>query len=102
MWLNNLGNQRVSLKGEGSWVKGISAYKEGVLQTLLINYDGEGRHSELVPVTFNNLPAKEFVYSRGDFLGGRKSVKVATDSASWRTEELLPANSAALLELRFD
>ena len=101
MYLNTLGDERVSLDGEGSWVKGIAARKDGVYQVLLVNYDPRGSHNELVPITFDNLPGGEFVYKRSDWGGGVKTVTVATNSAQWRTKEAMRPNSAIMLTLEF-
>jgi len=101
LFLNQLGNERLSLAGEGSWVRGIGAVKNGVIQTMLINYDPTGKHSEGVPVRFENLPSGNFTYKRTDFLGGVKSQTVATSSAEWATVEFMKPNSAAMLELNF-
>ena len=101
VYLNTLGDERVSLDGEGSWVKGIAARKEGVYQVLLVNYDPRGSHNELVPITFDNLPGGEFVYKRSDWGGGVKTVSVATTSAQWKTEEPMRPNSAMMLTLEF-
>lgn len=102
LFLNRLGDSRLSLSGEGSWVKGIAANNNGVVQTLLINYDQTGRHSEAVPVTFENLQSGNFTYKRTNFGGGVvKTVNVATTSATWQTSELMSPNSAALLEISF-
>ncbi len=101
-FLNSLGDQRVSLAGEGSWVKGMAAEKNGVVQTLLVNYDPAGKHSEAVPVTFENLKSGNFTYKRTNFGGGVvKTVQVATTSATWATQELMVPNSAAMLEISF-
>ena len=69
---------------------------------MIANYDKEGRHSEAVPITFQNLPGRNFTYTRTDFNGKTNSLKVATSSATWqRLEQFLP-NSAAILTLDFD
>ncbi len=99
--LNSLGENRVSVNGEGSWVKAIASETEGVFKTLIINYDPNGKHAESVPVTLENLPKLNFTYKRTDFLGGIKSQNVATTEATWRTIEYMAPNSAAMFEVRF-
>lgn len=100
-FLNTLGDTRVSLGGEGSWVKGIAALKDSVYQILLINYDPNGRHVETVPVTLDNLPSGNFTYTRTDWGGSPRRQVVATDSAQWRTQEYMPANSATMITVEF-
>lgn len=99
--LNSLGENRVSVGGEGSWVKAIGSETEGVYKILVINYDASGKHAESVPVTLDNLPKRNFSYKRTDFLGGSKSQNVATTEAKWRTLEYMAPNSAAMIEVRF-
>jgi hypothetical protein len=101
VFMNTLGDDRVSVAGEGSWVKAIGAMKDNNLQTLIINYDPSSKHTEAVPVTFDNLPSGNFLYSRTDFLGKTTSHQVATDSTSWKTIELMRPNSAAMITLTF-
>lgn len=101
-FLNTLGPFRISLAGEGSWVKGIASTDEtGDIKLVVINYDPSGRHSESVPITFENLPRGNFKFTRRDFLGGTRSMPVATTSANWRTVEYFVPNSAAVMTLDF-
>jgi hypothetical protein len=101
-FLNSLYSFRMSLSGEGGYVKGVASVNEiGSVRVLLVNYDRNGKHSEAVPVSFENLPNGNFTYSRRDFNGGTKSIKVATTSASWKTTEFFGPNSAAFLDLTF-
>ncbi len=100
--LNSLGQFRISLAGEGSWVKGIASTDDnGNIKLMVVNYDAASRHSEGVPILFDNLPKQSFNYTRQDFLGGKRSLRVATDSASWRTTEFFAPNSAAMISLDF-
>lgn len=100
--LNNLGPFRISLAGEGSWVKGIASTDEnGNIRLMVVNYDSTSKHSEGVPITFDNLPKTNFNYTRQDFMGSKRTVKVATDSASWKTTEFFAPNSAAIISLDF-
>ncbi len=99
--LNTLGGQRISVGGQGSWVKGLGAWNNNQLQTLLINYDPAGKHVENVPVTFVNLPSGNFVYQRTDFLGRTTSYPVATTASTWKVNALLNPNSAAMITLSF-
>jgi len=101
-FLNGLGPFRVSASGEGSWVKSIGSTNEsGNLKVLVVNYDPRGAHGEAVPITFENLPTGNFNYSRKDFMGQGRSLKVATTSASWKTTEYMAPNSAMMLSLDF-
>lgn len=100
--LNNLGPFRISLAGEGSWVKGIASTDDnGDIRLMVVNYDPVGRHGEAVPITFDNLPKFTFKYTRQNFLGGSQAVNVATTSAAWKTTEYFGPNTAAMITLDF-
>ena len=102
MFLNNLLPFRVSLAGEGSWVKGIASMNEaGNLKVLVVNYDSSGKHVESVPISFENLPKGDFIYKRQDFMGESRSTKVATTSATFQTTESMDPNTAMMLEIEF-
>lgn len=101
-FLNTLGPHRMSVSGEGSWVKSIaSADDNGDLKILVVNYDPKGVHVESVPMTYENLPSGNFKITRQDFLGGSRVVNVATTSAVWKTNEYFSANSAAMFTVSF-
>jgi len=101
--LNNLGPFRISLAGEGSWVKGIASTDEaGNIKLMVVNYDPAGVHSEGVPILFDNLPKGNFKYQRRDFLGSTLTpIQVATSAASWKTTEYFAPNSAAMITIDF-
>jgi len=101
--LNNLGPFRISLAGEGSWVKGIASTDEaGNIKLMVVNYDPAGVHSEGVPILFDNLPKGIFKYQRRDFLGSTLApIQVATSAAAWKTTEYFAPNSAAMITIDF-
>jgi len=87
-FLNNLGPYRMSVAGEGSWVKSIASTDDkGNLKIMVVNYDPKGSHSEAVPMTFENLPKLNFKITRTDFLGASRTLTVATTSAAMFTVE---------------
>lgn len=102
-FLNILGPYRISLAGEGSWVKGIaSTDATGNIKLMIVNYDPAGVHSEGVPILFDNLPKGNFKYQRRNFLGSTLApIQVATSAASWKTTEYFAPNSAAMISLDF-
>lgn len=101
--LNSLGTYRISLAGEGSWVKGIaSTDAAGNIKLMVVNYDPAGTHSEGVPILFDNLPKGNFKYQRRNFLGSTLApIQVATSAAAWKTTEYFAPNSAAMITLDF-
>lgn len=97
--LTSLGNQRLAVTGEGTWVRAIGAQTDTGYQVLLTNYDAKGNHSEVVPVTFMNLKEREFEL-RTTFLGGNSTTeRVATGEAMLQKEVPMTPNSVVLLEL---
>lgn len=101
-FLNELGLTRMSVKGEGSWVKSVASLDDNSnMKVLVVNYDAKGAHVESVPMTFENLPKGEFKFVRKDFLGQTRTSNVATTSSTWKTTELFNANSAAMFTLEF-
>jgi len=101
-FLNDLGPFRMSVQGEGSWVKSIASTDEsGNLKILVVNYDSKGSHAEAVPMEFDNLPKENFRITRKDFMGASRTLQVATTSANWKTSEFFSPNTAAMFTLEF-
>ncbi len=99
--LDSIADQRLQVLGKGSWVKALSARDtDGNTEVILANYDEFGRHSETVPVRFDNIQPGAYTITT-QFLGGRQQVtQVATDAATLQTSVFLPANSVAFMELK--
>lgn len=101
-FLNGLYPNRMSVAGEGSWVKSLATTNDnGDIKIMVANYDPKGTHVEAVPMTFENLPNGNFTMTRQDFLGGSRTTKIATTSATWKTSEYFDANSAAMFTIKF-
>ena len=99
--LSRLGNNRLGVFGDGTWVRAIGAQDGNNYQVLLANYDPKGTHAENVPVTFMNLRDQNFTLKR--FLlghGALPDIQVATTEAILQTEISMTANSVVLIELQ--
>ncbi len=98
--LDQIGNQRLSLFGQGSWVKGLAAIADdGNPEVILANFDQYSSHSENVPITFQNIEPGTYTLSE-KFLGGRQqSQSIATDSAALQVYVAMPVNSVSTVEL---
>ena len=98
--LDRIGLQRLQLFGKGSWVKALAALStEGNPQVVLANYDQAGKHSELVPVTFQDIIPGNYVVKK-EFLSGQKSQEnVATTSTALPITVPMTANSVGFVEL---
>lgn len=97
--LGSLGDQRLAITGEGTWVRAIGAKKSEAYQVILTNYDPKGAHSEVVPVTFINLKEREFTLRRTALGGNTISEEVATSEAILQEQVPLTPNSVVMLEL---
>lgn len=98
--LNKLGSNRLSLVGEGSYVKGLASQSDnGVAQVILANYDPASRHTETVPINFLNLKPGNYRLTT-EFLGRLPTSTLLSVSASSLIHNVsMPINSVVLLEL---
>ncbi len=99
VWLNSLGEERLSLSGEGSWVTGIAAKKGETIQIILTNYDVSGRHSEVVPLRINGLSGNTYTYKEKYLSGGSRNIEVASTQAVVSQQILLKPNDSVLIEM---
>jgi hypothetical protein len=101
-FINTLFPYRMSVSGEGSWVKSLATTDDnGDIRIMVANYDPKATHVEAVPMTFENLPKGEFTVTRQNFLGESRTTKIATTSATWKTSEYFEPNSAAMFTIKF-
>ncbi len=98
-FLNQLAGQRLSSSGDGSHVTSISSLNNGVIQTLLVNYDPRGQHVETVPVTFNGLNPGKYQLKTTKYLGATTSQSLNVVSNRFMTNIYFDPNTAVLLEL---
>ncbi|MEK7061373.1 MAG: hypothetical protein AAB954_01800 [Patescibacteria group bacterium] len=98
-FLNKMSGNKVNVAGLGTWVKAFAKEGEGIVKTLVVNYDPSGKHYEAVPMTFINLPSGVFMFKRTNFAGGITEINVATTSAAWSTLQEFQPNSAAIFEI---
>lgn len=95
-----IGGFKLNVFGQGSWVKSLSKkFDSGNTNILVVNYDPNSSHEEVVPIKLVNLSSGNFVFKRIDFLGSSLSQEVATNSAEWSTEQYFKPNSAAIFEV---
>lgn len=97
--LNKLGNQRLAVTGEGSWVRAIAAQTDETYQVMVVNYDPKNNHSEAVPVSFINLTPGRFNLKQTELGGLTSNQEVATTEAVLQEQVPMTANSVVLLEL---
>jgi len=99
-YLNKLGPERLSLTGEGTWVKGIAGRNKNSIQILLVNYDPSNRHQETVPIKINNLSPGDYVYKEVLLLGKDRQEKITIGFEGILEKNIyLPVNSLVLISL---
>jgi hypothetical protein len=98
--LAGLGENRLPITGEGTWVKAIATNKGQGYQVVLVNYDEKSAHNESVPVTFLSL--KDRIYTlTSETLDGKKTTDtIATSEAKLQITIPMPANSVVRIELQ--
>jgi hypothetical protein len=100
-FLNKLSGRRLTIFGEGTWVKGIAArVSSGIVRMLVVNYDPYDKHVEEVPVTFEGLREGKYLL-RKTLLGGGESEELIEVQSVLRmkTSVNLPANGVMLVEI---
>ncbi len=98
-FLTALGDERLPVTGEGSWVEAVAARKGETDQVVVTNYDPKNQHSETVPMTFMNLQNQNFTLKTTTLEGVSTTTKVATTAAVLQTQIPMPPNEVVLVEL---
>ncbi|MEK7163711.1 MAG: glycosyl hydrolase [Patescibacteria group bacterium] len=98
-FLNLLGDDRLGVTGEGSWVKAIAAKSKKGFQVLVVNYDPKNVHSEIVPVTFTDLSDRNFIMHQTILGSNPVRYAIATSEGNLQYQLPMSPNSAILLEL---
>ena len=80
----------------GNW---IFKQKENVIRVLLVNFDGNGNHTEDVPVTFANLDTGDYDLRQRFLVGRETKTTISVTETSFTTTISMPAQSVLLLEL---
>lgn len=94
-FLNQLEGKLLSSEGNGSYVSSLGTRNGNKIQILLVNYDPENSHTETVPLTFKDLPKKQYELKITEFTGNTTS-QIINNA---KTSLYLKPNSAYLLEL---
>lgn len=97
--LNQLGNERLIVFGEGTWVKAMATAKGEGVSMIITNYDRAGVHREVVPITVDRLPAGTYQWRVEDSNAVVRSGTTEVVSEWTGSLEMRP-NVVALLELR--
>ncbi|EKD62287.1 MAG: hypothetical protein ACD_52C00244G0004 [uncultured bacterium] len=96
-FLNQMTGDRLTVLGQGTWVKSFAVKLGLEIKLLIVNYDKYGKHSERVPINFVNLPPGKLSYKRVSFLGNSSDKEITAENGNYVTSELLLPNSAAII-----
>lgn len=99
VWLNSLTGQRLSLTGEGSWVKGVAVSGGNKLQLYLVNYASRANHEEAVPVVINNLEPGAYQVTSEWFKGKTQTKSIQITSGTFADQVLLRPNEIVRISL---
>jgi len=97
--LNNLGDKRLVLTGEGTYVRGISSFKNGIINLILTNYDQKNTNTELVPVKFTGLDNGEYEFKMIGLRGDLMNFPIMVNEGTLNKEILMLPNSVILVQL---
>lgn len=98
-WLTDLGEERLILEGEGTWVTGVAARKNGTTQVILTNYDISGRHSETVPLKFTGLSGSNYSYREKFMSGAVRNMNMTAANGEISQLILVNPNESVFIEL---
>ncbi|MFH0942778.1 MAG: glycosyl hydrolase [Candidatus Beckwithbacteria bacterium] len=98
-WLNQLGDIRLYLTGEGSFVKGVGSKRGDKIQVDLVNYDANNFHTETVPVIIKNLAPGAYEVVIENFNGNAESRKVQITQGTWTGSVLMGVNEIIRISL---
>lgn len=98
-FLDRMAGTRLNLAGEGSWVTGFASTKDGVIRTLLVNFDATGNHEETVPVTYTNVDTGTYKLVQNFLVGRDVTTTHPVENGTLATSVHLFAQNVVLLEL---
>lgn len=98
-WLNKLGETRIYLTGEGSFVKGVASKTGETIQVDLVNFDANNAHSEAVPVIVKNLTPGSFEIVIENFNGQKENRTIQINNGTWTSSILMRANEIVRISL---
>jgi len=99
-FLNRLGEQALSVAGQGTWVKAIAATDStGTLKVIVANYDPQDKHTETVPLNFVRVTPGTYTLTT-EYLGRPPQTTTLTAITTTLQSSLpLPPNTVVFLNL---
>lgn len=99
--LDSIPENRLSIVGNGSWVKALAAKdNDGSIKIIIANFDPKGQHSENTPLTIMNLEPGNYRLDQ-EFLTGRKlSTEIPVETNTLSTQIFIGANEVVKVTLK--
>lgn len=98
--LDSIGNQRLQLLGQGSFVKGVAALSEdGAVETVLANFDPRGSNREVVPILYQNIEPGNYQLQTKYLSGQNQTIPLATTAAVLQVVVPMQPNDVAFVKL---
>ncbi len=100
-FLNRLGPQKLHLIGEGTWVRAIATKKlDNSIALVITNYDHRHRHTEVTPITFQNLIPGRYSFTL-EYLGRAPiNSQINIASTTYATSVPFAPNEIVYIELK--
>lgn len=98
--VNQLAGRKLNVAGQGSFVTAMGAVdQDGVVRVLAVNYDKNGRHKEVFPLTLSGLIDVSYLVTE-ETLSGRKVVnELVPTGGVLRREIALDASDAVMVSV---
>jgi beta-xylosidase len=98
--LNKIGEQKLYITGQGSWVKAIAARNaRDNIDFVMANADRNYQRYEVVPITFTNISPGEYDLNLEYLDGRRESIPLVANEPRLRTEIHMTPNTVVYGEL---
>lgn len=98
--LSRMSGERLALAGEGDFVTALAARDNSqVIRILVVNYDVNGKHQELVPLTVAGLGDTSYNVTEEYLTGRRVKNDILPDGGMIRREITLSPSDAVLITL---
>jgi len=99
--LDSIPDQRLSIVGNGSWVKALAARdNDGSIKLIMANFDPKGQHSETVPLTLQHVEAGNYQLDVEYLSGRRMSNVLSVENDTLITQIVLGVNEVAKVTVR--
>lgn len=95
--LNKISGERLSVLGQGTWVKALATLEPGRINLVLVNYDQNGRNYEDVPMQVVNAGSTPYELSLKDINGESRATQVLAPDANGTITTTIPMGANTIL-----